>query len=218
MGSLLVWAIVSARLVGHTRTRGVGAGSLKVAATVLVVLGVASCTGFATPSRSSTPIVFNEPLPEDPGPDVGGRALQQEVFADGKVTADEYERAMVAMVQCMREEGFDVLGPLRYPEGPLAISPGIDPRHRLGVLARDVPAAEEGRWSEVSGRCQAQWSYAIEQVYLRQFNPTQDEIRAWLERAWACSKEKGLPLSNPPTEREAMNSISYGCRPWEASE
>lgn len=191
---------------------------LTVGAIVLVVLGVSGCTGFATASRSLSPIVFTEPLPFDPGPDVGGLALQEVVFADGQVTFDEYERAMVATVQCMREEGFDVLGPLRYPEGPISIAPGIDPRHRLGVLARNVPAAEDGRWDEVSGRCQAQWSYAIEQVYLRQFNPTEEEIRAWLERAWVCLEDQGIELSNPPTEQEAVRSVAYGCEPWEPSE
>lgn len=214
MGFLLVWGIVSARLVVPAAQMDHASKNRRRAALALLLFGVMACSPATTP----TPLVFNEPLPDDPGPDVGGRALQAEVFADGIVTADEYERAMVAMVQCMREEGFDVLGPLRYPEGALSISPGIDPRYRLGVVARNVPAAEEGRWSEVSGRCQAQWSYAIEQVYLRQFNPTQDEIRAWLERAWACAKEKGLPLSDPPTEQEAVRSVAYGCQPWEATE
>lgn len=26
------------------------------------------------------------------------------------------------------------------------------------------------------------------------------------------------PLSSPPTEEEAVSSIPYGCRPWEANE
>lgn len=182
------------------------------AALVLLLLGVVACSQAIT----LTPVVFNEPLPNDPGPDVGGRALQDEVFADGQVTFGEYERAMVASVGCMRDEGFNVEGPLRYPDGPLLVEPGVDPRHRLTLLARSV--TDDQRWGEVNGRCQAQWSYAIEQVFLRQFTPTQAEIRAWLERAWACLREKGVPLSNPPTEEDAMQSIPYGCRPWEANE
>lgn len=183
-------------------------------ATLVVLVGAAACSQ-APPAP--TPIVFSEPLPDDPGPDVGGRALQEQVFADGKVTFDEYERAMTAAIQCMRDEGFDVEGPLRYPDGYLVVSPGWDPTLWLTLQARpgDDPTDRFGR---VNARCIAQWSFAIESVYLRQFSPTEDEVRAWLERAWACRVEKGLPISNPPTEEEAGEAVAYGCRPWEASD
>ena len=179
------------------------------------MIALVGCSPFAP---TPTPIVFDEPLPDDPGPDVGGRALQQEVFADGKVTDAEYERAVIATVACIRQEGFIVQGPLRYPDGPITVAPGEDPTRRLGVIMRAVNPEDDARSGEVSGRCQAQWSYAIERVYLDQFAPTEAEIQAWLERAWACMREQGIEVSDRPTELEAMDSVAYGCKPWESED
>jgi hypothetical protein len=161
-------------------------------------------------------VVFDEPLPFDPGPDVGGRVLQEEVFADGEVTFDEYERAMTAAAQCMRDGGFDVEGPLRYPEGGLAVEPGVDPSIRLDILALAITGDASDRYGEVNGRCQAQWSYAIETVWFRQNAPTEEEIQAWLDRAWDCLDTLGVPVSNPPTVEEAVGSVAHGCKPWES--
>jgi hypothetical protein len=166
-------------------------------------------------SPAPTPLVFDEPIGWDPGPDVGGRALQEQVFADGRVTADEYERAMQATVQCIRDEGFDIDGPLRYPDGALVVIPGTDPTLRLTIRARVVDDPND-RYGDVNGRCQAQWSYAIEALYFRQFKATEADVQAWLERAWACGAEKAVRLSSPPTEDEATSAVIAGCRPWEA--
>lgn len=180
-----------------------------MAALALIAVS-AACSSEAAP----TPIVFEGRLPFDPGPDVGGTALQEEVFADGEVTFDEYERAMEAAVQCMRDEGFEVDGPLRYPDGPIAIEPGMDPTQRLTLRAR-VANDPTDRFGEVNGRCLAQWAYAIEQEYLRPFEPTEAQIRDWLERAWTCLEERGGSVSSPPTAEEAMDAVRLGCRPWE---
>lgn len=178
---------------------------------VLTALGtIAGCSSPPAP----TPIVFEGRLPFDPGPDVGGRSLQNEAFADGKVTFDEYERAMTAAIQCMREAGYEVDGPLRYPDGPMAVEPGTDPTQRLSYRARvgDDPA---DRFGEASGRCLAQWVWAIEQEYFKPLRPTEREIQEWLERAWACGAERGAKISSPPSVEEAMDSVRLGCRPWE---
>jgi hypothetical protein len=188
-------------------------GSVGAALAVVVAALLIGCS--AGPPTAATPIVFDEPPPFDPGPDVGGRALQQAIFADGVVTHDEYERAYTAAIQCMRGEGFEVEGPLRYPDGPLVFTVGADPRLRLTLAARPGDDPED-RFGEVNGRCLAQWSYAVEQVYLRQFAPTEDEFQAWLERAWECARDRGLPLSDPPTSQEASDAVLFGCQPWES--
>ena len=179
----------------------------------VLVLAVVACEQATT----KQPVVFDEPLPYDPGPDVGGLTVQKAILADGEVTFDEYEKAFTAGIQCMRDEGFDVEGPLRYPDGVILIEPGADPRHRLGLLANNITQAEDERWNDVNQRCQVQWYYMVERIYFQQFDATEAEVQAWLERAWACAKEKGLELSNPPTESEAGHSVAFGCRPWENS-
>jgi hypothetical protein len=168
-------------------------------------------------SAGPTPIVFDEPLPDDPGPDVGGKALQDRIFADGVVTAAEYERAYAKALDCMREEGFDVVGPMSHDDSraPMVIEPGSDPRLRLSSFARNTDRGDGvDRFGPVNGRCQAQWSYAVELVYLGQFAPTEAETQAWIERAWECMRENGHPINEPPTLEDATASVAYGCEPW----
>lgn len=184
---------------------------------ILIILALAAALALSagcSTTAGPTPIVFNDRLPFDPGPDVGGRALQDEIFADGQVTFDEYERAYTAAIQCMRDEGFEVQGPLRYPDGYTVVEPGWDPNHWLTSRAR-VADDPTDRYGEVNGRCQAQWSYAVETVYRRQFEPSEEEVQAWLQRAWDCARDNGLEVSTPPTVEEATAAVSFGCRPWE---
>lgn len=167
--------------------------------------------------RSLIERILTEPLPADPGPDVGGPALEVEVFADGVVTFDEYERAVYAAIECMRAEGFVIEGPHRYPDALfVTVGPGWDPSLLFTFAARDVD--DDDRWTEVSDRCQAQWSYRIEQVWLEQNAPSEAEVQAWLDRAWTCLRERGAQLSDPPTPEEALQVTAYGCRPWEADD
>lgn len=114
-------------------------------AALLLAAVSAACSIQAEP----TPIIFDERLPFSPGPDIGGQALQEEVFADGEVTADEYERAMDAAIG--RADGFQVEGPLRYPEGYLVVETGMDPTLRL-TLRASVSEEESDRYGEVNGR------------------------------------------------------------------
>ncbi len=115
----------------------------------------------------------------------------------------------------MRDDGFDVEGPLRYPDGYLVVSPGSDPRNRLTLRAlnADDPDGRD-RFGEVSQHCEAQWYYAVERMWDKQFEPTEQEIRAWLERAWDCAEEQGVPLGNPPTQDDAITAVAHGCEPW----
>jgi hypothetical protein len=182
------------------------------AALVVLSLVLLGGCGVVTP----TPLVFDEPLPDDPGPDVGGKALQAEIFADGEVTAAEYERAYAKGLECMRNEGFDVVGPLKFGDSraPIAIEPGVDPRPRLSSFAHDPDPPGEDRFGPVNARCQAQWSYAVEQVFLERFAPTEEETQAWIERAWDCMRTNGHPINDPPTLQDAMASVAYDCEPW----
>lgn len=197
---------------------GQPAGVIRVSGPVstLTMMAVLAGAGCSEATTAREPIVWSEPLPYDPGPDVGGLTLQEEIFSDGEVTFDEYERAFTAGVDCIRAEGFEVDGPLRYPVGGMSVAPGWDPRHELSLLARNITSNVNQRWSDVNHRCQVQWYYMVEQIYLRQFLATAEETRAWLERAWACAEEKGMDLSDPPTEEEAVMALGFGCRPWES--
>lgn len=189
----------------------------------LILVGLVGCSGSSESDATST-VDFDEiTLNVDPGTDAGGRALKEEVFSDGVVTFDEYERAMNAYAQCVRDEGFEVRGPLSYPadDGTVAgFGPGEDPRDLLNVWFPGVfDAAESDRLSNVDLRCQEQWSYAIQFIWREQNRATGVELQEWLERAWECARQRGTVLSDPPTEIEAMMSANDGhfdgCVPWE---
>jgi hypothetical protein len=189
---------------------------------VLLAFVVVSCappretTNDSDAGRALIEQVLQQPMPHDPGPDEGGSALRDEIFADFEVAFDEYERAATAAVDCMRRQGFDVEGPSRYPDGAHAvIVPGVDPTNVLTWAA--VNPSDEDRWLEVGGTCYAQWLYHVEAVWDLQNAPSEREVQEWLKRAWACGEENGLDLSEPPTIDEALEAVNLGCRPWRAA-
>jgi len=195
---------------------GIAAAVLGGGATLASVIGAGAVVGGgAGPDQALIEEALQAPLPTDPGSHVGGAALERQVFADGHVTFDEYERAVLSAIQCVRDQGFTVVGPYRYPEGPLVYSPGEDPSYRLTYGVIDT--ADEPRQGEVLARCEAQWLYRIQYVWLGKHAPTAAETQAWLERAWACARARGVPLSEPPTEDDAMDAVAAGCRPWETT-
>lgn len=149
--------------------------------------------------------ILAQPLPDDPGPDVGGKALQDEVFADGTVTWAEYERAVLAEAECIESSGYAVVGPYEIPP-----SPGYRPPYLLRLSAESAPGL-----ADVMARCAAQWRYYIEWVWLEMTAPTEEETRAWLERLRACATELGIGLPDPPSDDDWGTPIAAGCRPWE---
>lgn len=207
---LVVWSV----LAGCGSAVSVPSTAVVSTESVGLVGGIPSST--MDSSSTLAPLTFDEPLPADPGPDQGGAALQQSIFEDGVVTFAEYERAFVAALACMVTAGLEVEGPLRYPDGVLVLEPGTDPRNRLTmfITVPDDPSVDD---SGITDSCQAQWSYAVETLWLRSVGPSQVEIQAWLEAAWACGEAAGQELSSPPTDMDAFDAVdTYGCKPWEA--
>lgn len=159
---------------------------------------------------------MDTPLLADPGPDVGGLTAQRIALDDYVVTPAEYEQAMRASIACIEAEGFSVHSFGRGSEGAIRIiAAGVDPDlfFTWSYLADDRSGTA---LSDVEDRCRAQWSSWIESVWEMQNAPTEQERQAWLERAWACAREQGQHLSDPPTEGEALMATGGDCRPWEA--
>ncbi len=135
-------------------------------------------------------------------------AFHREVFADGELTAAEYERGVFADAECLTAQGFEVDGPYRG----LVLVVGVDSSQILTFAATDAPGIDEA-WEE----CSRQWRYTVERVWNQILDPTEEEREIWLEAAWECARERGIPLSDPPTEDEALAvSGPEQCQPWEA--
>lgn len=164
--------------------------------------------------RAAVERVMAAPPIMDPGPDVGGLSTQRAMLADYWVTFAEYEQAMRAAVGCIEDAGFTVNDFGRWPDHPgLMIAPGLDPTL---YFAWSYPLQPDGSpISDVELSCRAQWSSWVEEVWQIQNTPTVEQQQAWLERAWACGREREVRMADPPTENDAVEAIYAGCRPWE---
>lgn len=131
-------------------------------------------------------------------------AFHREIFADGEVTYEEYERAVYATIECARDRGFEVEGPWRG----LSVQIGRDITKILAVTYVDRPDGH------LAIECQEMWSLRIETIWVIATAPTEQEVQIWLEAAWDCASERGLPLSDPPTIEEAQDATRQGCQPW----
>lgn len=133
-------------------------------------------------------------------------SFHREVFGDGELTAAEYERGVLADAECLTEQGFEVEGPYRG----LVLGVGLDSSRILTFTATDAPGIDDA-WEA----CSQQWRYTIERVWNTILTPTEAERQIWLEAAWECARDRGLPLSDPPTEDEALEVSGPGqCQPW----
>lgn len=138
-------------------------------------------------------------------------AFQIEVFSDGELTRAEYERAKFAAADCQRARGHNVIGPLQYgPDTGGLLWIGGDPRRFVYTFIVDPgpTASDDGQL------CQEIWDFTVTETWVAIHEPTEEEKVLWLEAAWTCARERGLPVSDPPSEREAMNSTAHGCEPW----
>ncbi|MEX2323527.1 MAG: hypothetical protein WEA29_07125 [Acidimicrobiia bacterium] len=151
-------------------------------------------------------LINSRPSPDDPGPDIGGIAMREEVFADCDVTRDEYERAVLAAVECVRGDGYVVEGPYEVPPHPGRYPPG--PLH---FAAQEAPGV-----AETLDRCTAQWLHQIEMAWFDLNQPSEKEKTGWLERLWECARIMGSDLPDPPLhEDDWARVVAMGCRPWE---
>lgn len=190
-----------------------------IAMSVLVLAGCTPAGDSAGPSLEDEACALVEEVLEaepsyDPAYHEQGLEFQLPILADCVVTFAEYEQAVLAEVDCVRREGFEIEGPSSYPEGGMVVYPGGDPRLFLYTWAVNVH--DDEAFDDVSARCDAQWSYWVKAVWSAQHAPTESEVQAWLERAWECAAEQGFPISDPPTLDDAANAVfpGSGCEPW----
>jgi hypothetical protein len=203
MASMRSWGVIARSLVG-------------------LALLIGGCTASSSPSASEDsdaptywPLIEEarrSPLADDPGPDEGGAAFEAAVFADGRVTFAEYERAINETVECIRRAGVTAEGPFRWTSpdaGIYAHRPGYDYGLFLTVHHIVLTDDDDRRWSVESARCQAQWSERIERVWLGQLRPSEAQIQKWWDNLYGCADDKGIP------REYAEVAAVFQCRPWE---
>lgn len=104
-------------------------------------------------------------------------------------------------------------GPLAYGSGGiLVVQAVVDPNTYFSCLVVDPSSGLD----PVVERCDAQWRYMIERVWLHLNAPSEEEIASYIRRAWQCAKDKGILLPSQPNESD-LGLVVYpgsGCEPW----
>lgn len=170
-------------------------------------------------TRHRVAAIMRSPQRISVGEDHEGLALQRSILDDAWVTFAEYEQVMRAATDCIETEGFPVSNFGRWPEegvvGP-PIGPGINPTVFFLWIYIDIDDPNN-LLGTVEDRCRTQWSYWVEEAWELQHAPSIQEQQAWLDRLGTCMREKGLPVSSPPSDLDSHTGIlEAGCRPWES--
>lgn len=185
----------------------------------LLMIGVTACgvlpgEGEHTAESRSAVATGVEHREDDEGPydrdsDGAGRAFQDDLLEDGHVTRDEYEAAVTATVDCIREAGLRVDFP---SDGEVIIDVAVDPAELLTFAVHVPDGVHSG---DTAARCQAEWSFRVEQAWQDQLTPAEEERRKAVEAALACGRERGQEVTGSE-ERDAFQAVmEHGCRPWE---
>lgn len=157
----------------------------------------ASCAPSATASQSPAPTAIDIHNPTvttvpnaDPDP------LQQELLADGALSHAEMERALLAVVSCVREGGFTAdLVEFVHGEGwSLDIS---------GGPTGGQTDKAEARFNDCSARLLSD----VEVAYLMQHRPTKREIEAANAEMLDCFKAEGFVVQDRGTIGEFLASL-----------
>lgn len=118
-----------------------------------------------------------------PGAD---RALQAAILADGVVTFDEYERAVLATMTCMEDRGLDVEGPHRSERRCV---PFVD--FAFGGAEADLAEADA-----IQEACALDHVSAVADTYAYQDRPSSEELTRQQELVVECLGRIGIAVGD----------------------
>lgn len=199
----------------HKRRVAVMAGGVVLAATVLVLPVVFFTGGPETGSVASQPSAPEEPALGD------------------EITFEQYETAYTGYVECLRNAGYTVEGPLQFGRDANAGLPlyvGIDPTIYLQRLV--VGDVEKGPLDAADAECQDTHLGDIEQRWFEQEASKFVSDREWIDNLLACAEISGIEIPESLSYDEMLNEVGvdpsddmimeiaseaigeHGCRPW----
>lgn len=119
---------------------------------------------------------------------------QAPAFADGVVTAAEYEAAVLATAQCMTEQGIQFVDPPHWDKATSS-------RLQFSYVAGDT--VEKARTTnETYDRCRNRFSTAIEQLWQLQDVPSERKLQQARAALGQCLREHGLQAPEGATSEE----------------
>ena len=126
------------------------------------------------------------------GLDAEAHPLQEEILSDGFVSHAEMERALVAVVSCVSDEGFTVT---------LAdFSPGRGWQFAMEAASEEVMDAVDRTYEY----CYRHMLSHVEARYLEQHTPTASELAEEHQRMVECLQDYGYDLGEIPIEQLAL--------------
>jgi hypothetical protein len=160
--------------------------SLALTILTVTILGAVSCA----PSVS--------PVTDERSDRTGPSDFQAEILEDGFVSPSEYERAVLATVECLRDAGVAVAGPAWT----------VDGRFFLYTFT-----AEEGdhRALVANDRCFDEYLSDVQEVHAKQTEPTEEELREAAADYARCLRSEGIAeadeaMSVPELQRLAVEA------------
>lgn len=133
-------------------------------------------------------------------------SYQQEILADGVVSAAEYEGAVLATKACIEERApsIEVSAPEPRMDGiTFGISMGWNAG---GDAARDAGLAEQAQDSY--NACAGEFHEGVEQVYYQQNLPSEEERLQILTELVACLRDAGVSsVSDAPSISEVYEAL-----------
>ncbi len=161
------------------------------------VLVVAACSG--------TPATTNTEIPAWLETMVGSASeFQKEILSDGEVTIVELEKAALATVQCLEENGV-VVSDFSFDSENAEWGMSI-------VLGVEVPDdAEMNSLDAIQAECEGEFLIVVWNVFGFQNQPTPEELSLELARTAQCLREKGFEVPEGAT-REVMQNLAGSSR------
>ncbi len=167
---------------------------------VIVAMFAAGCTDEPhAPEKRDYPRV-------DPGVVAAQTSeYQRPAFADGVVTFAEYERAVLATMECLKAGGLTVNGPSPRNNGRF-----LDFTFSAELKAGEATTEANARILQVSEKCDDEFRNDIERVWTQQnlLTPAQrDTQRAQLIE---CLRHAGAQLGLDADEEEVFKTVGEG--------
>lgn len=132
----------------------------------------------------------------------GVSEFQANLLADGTLTFAEYESAVFAAVQCLRDKGFEITG---YPTRTATPGPGpvLTRRGELQYLPKS--RANLSGDSEAIAACENRYTSVIRPLWASHVAPSQDEMQRARDAIGACLVSNGTSgVSEHPSGEELL--------------
>ncbi len=147
-----------------------------------MLVALVGCTPGTTPTSSRAP--FSEALREELLVALAeAPPSQRAILADGEVTFDEYESAVLATLACLRDAGIEVGELRRSPDGTY-----------LEYTYGGVPDEGVASLEELFNDCRDANSIYVEDYYALEHAPTASEVAERVEQASRCMREGGMTV------------------------